>query len=79
MRDSTRIRIQLELSGELGELSPREFDVMVLVGAGMTNRAIAAHIGIAYQTVKNYLSAAYQKLGAHDRASALAAFHERYG
>ena len=42
---------------------------MVLVGK--TNKEIAYELGIAEQTVKNYVSTLYDKLGVHDRVSAV--------
>ena len=43
-------------------LSPRERQIMAAVARGLSNRAIAAEVGIAEQTVKNHLSSIFQKL-----------------
>ena len=42
-----------------------------LVG-GQDNRSIAATLGIAEETVKSHLKSIFRKLGARDRAHALA-------
>lgn len=48
-------------------LTPRESEVAGLASEGMTNRAIAAHLGISCRTVENQLSRAYAKLGISSR------------
>ncbi len=54
------------------DLSPREQDVLRLVGRGATNRLIAGALGIEETTVKRHLSNALGKLGARDRHEAAA-------
>ncbi len=54
------------------DLSPREIDVLRLVAAGMTNDVIGSHLGIGTETVKTHLSRAFLRLGAKDRAHAVA-------
>ena len=49
------------------ELSPREREIVAAIARGLNNRAIAAHIGIAQQTVKNHLSSIFQKLNVRSR------------
>ena len=49
-------------------LSPRERELVALVLKGLANRDIAHQLGIGEQTVKNALSAAYQRLGVGSRA-----------
>jgi DNA-binding NarL/FixJ family response regulator len=53
-------------------LSRRELDVITLVADGRTNEQIARQLGISLSTVKAELSALFAKLGATDRASAVA-------
>lgn len=60
-----------------GALSPRERQVLQLVAAGQTTRAIAAELGISETTVKTLLGRVYEKLGVGRRAQAVAAAHER--
>ncbi len=48
-------------------LTTREAEVARLVGEGHTNRKIADRLGISEQTVKNHLTAVYDKTGAASR------------
>lgn len=52
-------------------LAPREREVIGLAALGLTNREIAARLGISGETVKTLLERAYAKLGAHRRAEAV--------
>lgn len=53
--------------------SPRELEVLRLVAAGLTNRQIATRLRLGEATVKTHLQHVCAKLGALDRASAVAA------
>ena len=53
-------------------LSARERQVILLVANGHTNASIAAHLGIHRVTVERHLRNTYGKLGARDRANAVA-------
>ena len=61
----------------LAGLSRRELDVMRLVAEGQTNDQIARALDTSVSTVKAQLSALFEKLGARDRASAVAACFRR--
>jgi len=54
----------------LKELSNREKDILRLLVKGYDNKEIAKHLYIAEQTVKNYLSIIYLKMGVRDRVQA---------
>lgn len=54
--------------GVLDTLTALEREVAVLVAQGYTNREIAEQLHLAEQTVRNYLSAIYQKVGVKNRA-----------
>lgn len=43
----------------------------------MTNDAIGRELGLVTQTVRNYISAVYGKLGVHSRAEAIVWARER--
>ncbi|PVC97060.1 response regulator transcription factor [Streptomyces sp. CS147] len=58
-------------------LSARERDVLVLVARGTTNREIAAELFISEATVKTHLTHVFAKLGAKDRAAAVAVGYDR--
>ncbi len=52
-------------------LTPREGDVLRLLAQGLTNRQIAAALGISEHTVKFHVSAIYAKLRVSNRAEAV--------
>lgn len=58
-------------------LSAREREVLVLVAQGTTNREIAAELFISEATVKTHLTHVFAKLGAKDRAAAVAVGYDR--
>jgi DNA-binding NarL/FixJ family response regulator len=58
-------------------LSPRELDILRLVAEGDTNRVVAQKLFISEATVKTHLLHLYDKLGARDRASAVAIAYQR--
>ena len=58
---------ELAESGPFTALSPRERQLVALVGRGMRNREIAAELGITEGTVKVYLHALFDKLGVANR------------
>lgn len=61
-------------SGE--SLTAREVDVLRLVARGLTNRSVAAELGIAEATVKTHLTRVLGKLGATSRTHAVARARE---
>ncbi|WP_148615945.1 response regulator [Nocardioides rubriscoriae] len=52
------------------DLSPRELDVLRLIGTGATNRQIAARLHVSEGTVKNHVSRILVGLGLRDRTQA---------
>ncbi len=55
----------------LEELSERERAMLRLVGQGYNANEIARHYGIRSDSVRRYLSQAYQRIGVRDRAQAV--------
>jgi len=55
------------------KLTPREREVVALVGRGLTNREIARFLDVAPGTVRAHLEHAYAKLGVGTRTGAMAA------
>lgn len=56
--------------GELDRLSPRELEILDLIGLGLTNRQIADRLFLAEKTVKNRVSSILGKLGVGRRVQA---------
>lgn len=57
-------------------LTDRELTVLAAAARGMGNEEIAREQFLSPRTVKNYLNAAYPKIGVHNRAEAIVAWHE---
>lgn len=55
---------------ELASLSPRERDVLTLIGEGLTNREIGRKLFLSEKTVKNHISRLLAKLGVQRRVQA---------
>lgn len=52
------------------ELTPRETDVLTLLGRGASNKDIARDLGVRSSTVERHVTNLYRKLGARGRADA---------
>jgi two-component system, NarL family, response regulator LiaR len=61
-------RLLAEVAGD--PLTPREREVLSLVGRGMANKVIARELGLAEKTVKAHVSSILGKLGVADRTQA---------
>ena len=57
-----------EVRRRLRELTPREHEVLTLVGTGLTNADIAAHLVLSPATAKTHVNRLMRKLEVHDRA-----------
>jgi two-component system, NarL family, nitrate/nitrite response regulator NarL len=58
-------------SAPLAHLSPREQEVLVLLSEGLSNREVAARLGISRHTAKFHVNAILDKLGATTRTEAV--------
>jgi DNA-binding NarL/FixJ family response regulator len=58
------------VSPELERLSPREQEILELIGEGLTNRQIAERLFLAEKTIKNRVSSILAKLGVGRRIQA---------
>ncbi len=59
-------------AAEESPLTPRETEILTLIGQGMSNKAVARHLGISVHTVKFHLESLFERLGATNRAEAVA-------
>lgn len=64
-------------AGDSGALTPREIELLTLIGGGATNRAAAKALFISEATVKTHLVHAFQKLGVDNRTAAVAEARRR--
>jgi DNA-binding NarL/FixJ family response regulator len=58
-------------------LSAREREVLTLIGAGLSNLAIAERLNISEKTVRNHTSNLFDKLGVWSRAQAIVFARDR--
>ena len=59
-------------------LSPREREVLAMVGEGLANKVIARRLEISEKTVKAHLTSVYRQIGVTDRTQA-ALWAQRHG
>ena len=62
----------LEAETRLAPLSHRETEILGMLAEGLANKNIAARLGISEHTVKTHLASLFAKLGADNRAEAVA-------
>lgn len=55
-------------------LAPRQKQVIALIMEGYADKEIALKLGVSYHTVKGHILHIYEKLGAVDRAHAVAIY-----
>ena len=63
----------------IDELSKREEDILRRVARGMSNREVAAALGLQEKTVKHYMTAILEKLEARNRVEAALIAREAWG
>ncbi len=54
-----------------GRLTPREEEVLDLIGQGLDNRAIAGHLRISLATARSHVQRVIEKLGVHSKLQAM--------
>jgi DNA-binding NarL/FixJ family response regulator len=60
-----------------GQLTPRQAEVLRLLGEGLSTEAIASRLGVAVETARNHIRAVLRGLGVHSRLEAVVAGRER--
>ncbi|GAA4833600.1 response regulator transcription factor [Kitasatospora terrestris] len=78
LMESLRHHDESDTQAALAQLTPREREILVLIGEGKTNREIGQELYLAEKTVKNHISRMLAKLGVERRlqAAVLAAHAE---
>jgi DNA-binding NarL/FixJ family response regulator len=69
---SLRTQLQIVQNNELGSLTQRELEVLQLITEGLSNKEIAAYLGLELQTIKNHVHNILEKLRVHNRREAVA-------
>lgn len=54
------------------QLTPREQEVLDLIGRGLSDRQIAISLGLSYETARTYVKTVRRKLGSNNRLAAAA-------
>ncbi|PWF23302.1 response regulator transcription factor [Corticimicrobacter populi] len=60
-----------QVAARVRELTPQQFRVLQMVGAGQLNKQIAYDLGVSEATVKAHMTAIMRKLGASNRTQAV--------
>jgi DNA-binding NarL/FixJ family response regulator len=71
-----RLRPRLVRSARLALLTPRETEILRLIGQGLSNMEIANQLVVSDQTVKTHVGRVLGKLGLRDRAQAVVVAYE---
>jgi len=61
----------------LADLTPKEREVLALIGAGLSNIEIARSLFVSEGTMKTHVNHLFAKLGLRDRAAAIVLAHDQ--
>ena len=59
--------VERAIENWLHGLTPREYQVALMVGRGLSNKEVGRELGVSDGTVKLHLHSIFQKLGARNR------------
>ena len=68
---ATLIAKRRGIEAQLQSLTVREREVLRLMAAGLSSRAIAAKLGISYTTIRTHIRSVGSKLGVHSKLEAI--------
>jgi DNA-binding CsgD family transcriptional regulator len=71
--EAEALSVTIQTASPTVSLSPRELDVLRLLAAGRSDRAIAEALFIGERTVNTHVGRVFAKLGVRNRAAAVAA------
>jgi DNA-binding CsgD family transcriptional regulator len=71
---ATGERLRRRTTAALGELTPQELQVALVVAQGATNKEAAAQLYLSPKTIEKHLGSAYTKLGVRSRTELAAVF-----
>jgi PAS domain S-box-containing protein len=77
LANATRGKRSASTQPDLATLTARAIEVLGFVAQGLSDAEIAERLGIAQNTVRNHVSAIYQKLGVHRRSAIIVWARER--
>jgi DNA-binding NarL/FixJ family response regulator len=60
--------VEIAIENWLHGLTPREYQVVLMVGRGLSNKEVARELGVSDGTVKLHVHNIFQKLGARNRS-----------
>lgn len=71
-RDAPVVRLRSEPPVEPPVLTPRQIEVVRLIGRGLTSHEIAVELGVRPKTIENYKQRVFIRLGVQNQAHAVA-------
>ncbi|MDT8438041.1 MAG: response regulator transcription factor [Wenzhouxiangellaceae bacterium] len=66
---------ETELARRVGELTPQQYRILLMLGEGLLNKQIAWELDITEATVKAHMTAIMRKLGVNNRTQAVTLFN----
>lgn len=66
---------ETELARRVGELTPQQYRILLMLGQGLLNKQIAWELDITEATVKAHMTAIMRKLGVNNRTQAVTLFN----